>query len=175
MDGSEVGSSQGGSVCIRTEPTDNVLHVMEAMQNGHGVGCTSTTMDVPWTCLLLPAMEPHSSSATESMKRESGGDHHHPILAISTLVPHSVQNVNNKLLASPKRSSEASPRKHARPFGKKSNVVTYCMEHKWQALMQMGTDNSIITMWMTMQPTRENWHSVWDLSYSTSNGLLHAM
>lgn len=148
-DGLEVGATPGGLVCIRAEPPPSMLHVMEALQKGNSLRRPTAALDASRMSLLLPPMEPDPGSAAEDLARESGRDSHHPIMAIGALVPNNSGYVNKSTNADSKGISATSPRKRTRPFREKSDVVTHCMEHKQQALMAMGTDDSVITMWDT--------------------------
>lgn len=126
-----------------------MLHVVEALQKGNSLGCPTAAMEASRTSLLLSPMEPDPSSAAEDPTRESGGDSHHPILAVSALVPDDSGYVNENTDADSEAVGATSPRKRARHFREKSDVVAHCMECKWQALMMMGTDDSVIAMWDT--------------------------
>ncbi|KAI1312247.1 hypothetical protein EDD11_003004 [Mortierella claussenii] len=142
-DGSEVGTTQGGLVCVATEPPPATLHVVETMQESDSLGRTAAALETPGTRLLLPPVEPPPSSTTKDSPGESGGDGHHPILAVGTLVSNNTDNVDYSAHLGSEGLSEASAKKRTGHFGEKCDVVAYCMEHKRQALMRMGADDSL--------------------------------
>ncbi|KAI1291410.1 hypothetical protein EDD11_008928 [Mortierella claussenii] len=141
-DGSEVGTTQGGLVCVGTEPPPAALHVVETMQESNSMGRTAAALETPGTRLLLPPVEPPPGSTTKDSPGESGGDGHHPILAVGTLVSNNTDNVDHSTHSDSEGLSEASAGKRTGHFREKSDVVAYCMEHKRQALMRMGADDT---------------------------------
>ncbi|KAF9367634.1 hypothetical protein CPC16_006169, partial [Podila verticillata] len=142
-----MGPTLGGSFHIGTEPLPATVHVMETMQQSNGVGCHAAVLEEPRTHLLLPTVEPHSSGPAEDSTGGGGSNSHHPLLEISTVVSDGPSHVDLNTHSDLKGISHPSTRKRARHFKEKSNVVTYCMEHKWQALVKMGADDLVITMW----------------------------
>ena len=146
-DGSEVGATQGGPVCVGTEPPPTTVHVVEAMPKGNSVGCTAAALETLGPRLLLPSVEPHPSSPSEDPTGEGGSDSHHTVLEVSTLVPDDTNHVNHPTHSDSEGGSDTGTGKRARHFSEKSDVVAYCMEHKRQALMRMGADDSVIAMW----------------------------
>ncbi|KAG0348393.1 hypothetical protein BGZ54_004629, partial [Gamsiella multidivaricata] len=151
-DGSEVGTTQGGLVCVGTKPPPTTLRVVETMQESSCLGRPATTLETPGMRLLLPSMELRSSSATEGptgegLTGEGGCDSHHPFLDVGTLVPDDTGHVDRSTHSDSEGISDTSTEKRTGYSTEKSDVVAYCMEYKRKALMRMGANDSVIAMW----------------------------
>ncbi|KAF9946077.1 hypothetical protein BGZ72_000708 [Mortierella alpina] len=136
-DGSEVGATQGGSVCVGAEPPPSTLHVMEALQESNSVGHITAALEEPRARLLLPSIEPDPGSVAENQAGESGDDGHYSILAISTLVPDDSGHVNQSSSTDSEGDGAFSTRKRTGHFTEKSDVVAHCMEQLFRSSMRM--------------------------------------
>ncbi|KAF9271057.1 hypothetical protein BGZ68_004316, partial [Mortierella alpina] len=95
---------------------------MEALQEGNGLGRPATTLEGSRASLLLPSMESDPDSAAEDPAGEGGGDDHHPILAVSTLVSDDPGHVNQSPNTDSEGGGAASTGKRTGHFAEKSDV-----------------------------------------------------